>query len=199
MKRVLILIAAFGLVVAACSGSSDEGVASLSDTETTVAQDVSDGPSADDEEILLEFAACMRENGVEDFEDPSIDENGVPEFRLRGGGSGGAEDREAMEAAFEACQSHLEGLAFGPGSIDITEVEDTLVEFAACMRDNGFDMPDPDLSSFGNRDEGGPGGGPFGGAIDPDDPDFISAMEECEHIFGNLPFVGAGRGRGGNG
>jgi hypothetical protein len=199
MKRVLISIAAFALVVAACSGSETQGVASLESTATTTVASSGNEASASDEDTLLEFASCMRDNGVEDFEDPSIGADGLPEFNLRGGGS--EVDRDVMRAAFEACSDHLEGLAFGPGSVDVTELEDTLVDFAACMRDNGYDMPDPDLSKFGERGgEGGEGGGIFGGVLDPDDPDFVSAMEECEHIFENLPFVGGGPGsRGGGG
>jgi len=192
MKRVLISIVAFALVATACSNSEGAGVASLSATETTIAQDAPDDSSADDEETLLEFATCMRERGAEDFEDPTINAEGVPEFNLRGTGS--EPDRETMEAAFAACRELLEGLAFGGRGIDITEVTDTLVEFAACMRENGYDMPDPDLSNFGSPSEGG--GGPFGGDLDPTDPDFISAMAACEDIFENLPFVGGGRGSG---
>jgi len=196
MKRVLIPVAAFALLVAACGGSETEGVASLESTATTIVALSDNEASASDEDTLLEFASCMRDNGVEDFEDPSIDADGVPEFNLRGGGS--EVDRDVMRAAFEACSDHLEGLAFGPGSVDVTELEDTLVDFAACMRDNGYDMPDPNLSNFGER--GAEGGGLFGGALDPTDADFISAMEECEHIFENLPFVGGGPGsRGGGG
>lgn len=199
MKRILIVIAAFALLVAACGGSSDEGVASLSNTDSTVASDAAeDETDAADEDILLEFAACMRENGADDFEDPTFDAEGRPEFTLRGGTGGGDGDRETMQAAFETCQDHLEGLAFGPGSVDLTEVQDTLVEFAACMRDNGYDMPDPDLSGFADRGNGNGGGGPFG-EIDPDDPSFVSALGECEDIFANLPFVGGGRGPGGRG
>ena len=195
MNRVLVSIVAFALLVAACSSSDGEGVASLSDTETATVQEAPDDSSAADEEILLDFAACMRDNGVEDFEDPTINADGVPEFNLRG--ADGERDREALDEAFVACRELLEGLAFGRGGIDLTEVTDTLVEFAACMRENGYDMPDPDLSNLGGDGEGG--FGPFGGEIDPTDPDFISATEECEYIFENLPFVGgggAGRGSG---
>ncbi|GMQ94481.1 MAG: hypothetical protein BMS9Abin12_1973 [Acidimicrobiia bacterium] len=192
MNRALVLIVVFGLMAAACSGTDSDGVASLRASSTTIAQDSSVDSAAGDEEILLEFAACMRDNGVDDFEDPTFNSDGVPEFNIRGSDT----DRETTQAAFEACKEKLEGLAIGPGSVDLTEVQDTLVEFAGCMRDNGYDMPDPDIASFR-----GPGGGPFGGQIDPDDPDFISAMEECESIFQNLPFVGGSGsgGRGGNG
>jgi hypothetical protein len=157
MNRVLISIVAFGLLVAACGGADSDGVASLDDTETTIAQESA--------------TACMRDNGADDFEDPTINADGVPEFGLRS--LGGETDREVLEAAFEACDEYLEGLAFGPGSVDVTGMEDTLVEFSACMRENGYDMPDPDLSNFGSggggREEGG---GIFGGTLDRDDPDY---------------------------
>ena len=195
MNRIVISMVAFALLVAACGGSDSEGVASLETTETAAADVSSEEAAASDEETLLEFAACMRDNGIEDFEDPTFGADGAPEFSLRGASSGSEADRDEMRAAFEVCQEHLEGLAFGPGSIDVTEVEDTLVDFAACMRDNGYDMPDPDLSNFGQG--GGEGGGLFGGQLDREDADFISALEACEHIFENLPFVGRGPGSGG--
>lgn len=198
MNRILISIAAFALLVAACGGTESDGVASLEVTDTTIALESGNDAAVSDEDTLLEFSACIRENGIEDFEDPTMSADGVPEFSLRS--VEGDHTREEMQAAFEACQDHLEGLAFGPGSIDLTEVEDTLVEFSACMRDNGYDMPDPDLSNFGRGggEGGGEGGGIFGGSLDPNDPDFISAMSECEEIFENLAFGrGGGPGSGG--
>jgi len=201
MNRIFISIAAFALLAAACSGTASEGVASLDSTETTIAVAEPVDSEVSDEDSLLEFSACLRENGIDDFEDPTINADGVPEFNLRS--LGGEHDRDEMQAAFEACQDHLEGIAFGPGSIDLTEMEDTLVEFSACMRDNGYDMPDPDLSNFGNGGggEGGEGGGLFGGELDRDDPDFISAMGECQYLFENLSFGRGGgpAGGGGNG
>jgi hypothetical protein len=151
-----------------------------------------------DEDSLLAFSACLRENGIDDFEDPTIDADGVPEFNLKS--LGGEHDRDEMQAAFEACQEHLEGIAFGPGSIDLTEMEDTLVEFSVCMRDNGYDMSDPDLSNFANGG-GGEGGGLFGGELDREDPDFVSALGECQYLFDNLSFGRGGgpAGGGGNG
>jgi hypothetical protein len=67
------------------------------------------------------------------------------------------------------------------------------------MRDNGYDMDDPDFSSFGPGAEGEPAEGarvgPFG-EIDQDDPDFVAANEACGEILGGLPRV-PGQGRGG--
>lgn len=197
MKSTLIAVAAFALVLAACSGS-DAGVASLEDSNDPV---VEEQAATDDEhpaeDAILGFAQCMRDNGIEDFEDPDFMADGSLDFR-RGQGQLGTVDPEAMRRAFEACQEHLEGLAFGPGSFDRSELEDSLIEFAACMRDpergNLPDFPDPDLSSL---EPGiGPGGGPFGGEFDFQDPAVQKALEACQDVFGGFRFGGPGRGPG---
>jgi len=199
MHKLLVVVAALALFVAACSGSGSGGVASLDETADDAAI-VEDGVSSSesDEDMILAFSACMRENGVEGFEDPDFNADGSLGFR-GGGGDLGDVDRETMRAAFEACQEHLEGLALGPGSIDFTEIEDRLLEFSTCMRENGYDMPDPDFSNFGAG--GGGGGEPFGGEIDRDDPGFQAALEACEHIFEGFELAGRGGGgpRGGGG
>ena len=61
---------------------------------------------------------------------------------------------------------------------NLVELQDTFLEFTTCMRDNGYDMPDPDFTGDGF-------GGLFeiGENIDPNDPVFLAAMEECQSIF----------------
>jgi len=191
MLRVIFVAATFAVLLAACSGSDDtEGVASLersSDAANAVENDSGDESL---EEGVLSFAACMRDNGVEDFEDPDFNADGSLSFR--GQGLASDVDPDTMRAAFEACQGELEGIAFGPGSIDLTEIQDRLLEFAVCMRENGFDMPDPDFSNFGP----GGSGGPFGDdVIDQNDPAFQSALEACEDIFEGFR-IGGPRGAG---
>lgn len=206
MKRLVPIGIALALLVAACGGSADDGVAALSGEngdeatatdETTTEQDL--------EEAILAFSACMRENGIEDFQDPQISEDGGIAFQLgRGeGDTPSAAEREEMQQAFQACSGLLEGQAFGPGAaIDTSEIEDRLYEFAACMRENGYDMPDPDLSAIGPPEEGSDPGefqGPFG-EIDPDDPAFRAAAEACEEVFGGgFVIRGEGGGPGGQG
>ena len=150
---------------------------------------------------MLSLAACLRDEGL-DIEDPTVDADGNVQFggfRGQVDGDGVPIDRETIAAAMEACESELEGVAlgFGDGGFDLTELQDTLVEYAACMRDNGYDMDDPDLSAFGPGAGGEPGQGagrPFG-EIDLDDPDFVAANEVCDEILGGVPGVG-GRGFG---
>ena len=185
MKRAVALLAVLALVLAACSGSDDAEVATLDDgsTSTTIVDDDAGAVSASEEEALLAFAACMRENGIEDFEDPIINADGSIEFggqAVEGEGIPDEAELEKLDAAFSACSSSLEGVSFGAGeSFDITEFEDAFVEFSACMRDKGFDIDDPDFSAME-----GPGGfiNMFGD-LDITDPATMEALDECQEAF----------------
>lgn len=208
-RKWIFVVAALMLVVAACSsGSNADAVATLDDAISDVTLQSGEEAESDlsEQELLNNFSACMRDNGIEDFEDPIIGADGEVEFNFRPGAGGadeefGGADRETMQAAFTACGDLLEGLSFGPGGgdFDITEIEDQLVAFAACMREQGIDMDDPDLSNFGpGGGDGGQngGGGPFGD-IDLDDSEVQAALEVCQEdfTFGR----GAGGGPGGGG
>ncbi|WP_419840238.1 hypothetical protein [Candidatus Poriferisodalis sp.] len=195
------------------AAGADGPARAMAATETTSATDAairgsSAGASSDtssnaglsDEERLLEFAQCMRDNGV-DFPDPVVEADGTIVFGRRPGGAGGGQDGQGVEAigrdpdlpaARAACSDLIEGLALGPGgrNFDEARVElmDRLLEFAQCMRDNGVDVGDPDPNAF---TPGGGGGRPFGG-LDFDDSDVSAALEICGE---QLP-VRPGRGGG---
>ncbi len=188
MKRLMIAAVALALFAAACGGGSqNDGVASLEDDATAPLAAGDDGSAdgatttteTDPELALLEFTQCLRDNGV-DVGDPEVDGDGNLGFGGRVQGYDFVADREAFQAAREACADILEGVSLEFRDRDRTEIEDTLVEFATCMRDNGYDMPDPDFSGFSPGSGGG--SGPFS-EVDPDDPAFITANEACEEIL----------------
>lgn len=175
---------ALALVAVACGGSgSSIGVASLDDsTTTTVPADAGDGDGdVDIEEAALAFAECLRDEGL-DVPDPEFDgEGGLnfsfgQEFRRGAGEDGaGAGPSEEFQAALEVCGELLEGVGQRFERPDITEIEDDLLAFAECMRDNGVDMADPDLS--------GGAGGPAGAIFfdfDVSDPAVEAALEACQ-------------------
>jgi hypothetical protein len=148
-----------------------------------------------DEELLLEFAACMRDHGV-DFPDPIVEADGTITFGFRpgrGGADQSADDLQSigrdpdLPAARDACSEIIEGRALGPGGQSLDEVgvenADRLLEFAQCMRDHGVDIGDPDPNAFG---PGSGGGRPFG-ELDFDDADMSAAFEVCGE---QLPFDG---------
>jgi hypothetical protein len=188
-KRIttaLAVLAVAGLL-AACgsdgSGGSDDSagnddVASLSDDDSNEQAQADD---TDDEEELLDWVECMRDEGV-DIPDPTRDEDGNlviegPGIRIGSGGAAGTSsddapadgdepdvDPEQMDAAMEACG---EPPALGPNDIsdeDRQAREEAALEFAQCMRDQGIeDFPDPDFSDMG------PGGEPQQRSSDDDD------------------------------
>jgi hypothetical protein len=132
----------------------------------------------------------MRVQGV-DVPDPEFDDQG--NLRIQSLASIGeateAIDPDDLEDAAEACREHMVGVAQIFQSIDRTAIEDRLFELASCMRDNGFDMPDPDFTiSVGGPGDGGPGT-PFG-EIDVEDPAFEPAFEACRWVFGETIGLG---------
>jgi len=189
MRRLLILAIGFALVAAACSGSDEAEVATLEDTTLPIDQSVSEASdTVDDEQALLAFAACMRENGVETFPDPRLSADGSVSFGTGGGSTPfGDVDNDTAEAAVNACIGELEGAAFAPGgsAFDMTEMQDSMVEFAQCMRDNGIDFDDPNLTGMFS---GGELQNPFE-ALDIDDPKVAAAVETCQGVF-----IGVGPG-----
>ena len=202
-STVIAVLLAFGLLAASCSGSdSGSDVATLeTPTETTQSpeqtlDDQAAEGSVSDEEAILAFAACLRDEGI-DVDDPTVDADG--NLRPPRPRDIGQEDREMVRAAMDSCSGHLENVTFGLDAADRSEREDQLFEYAACMRENGYEMPDPDFSAFGQPGEGAGtgagGGGPFG-AIDQDDPTFQSAQEACAGIFGGDREPGGGPGGG---
>jgi len=195
MKRMLLLPLALALVATACGGSAgaDDGVASLEDSDASDAVPATTVAAVGQEEALLAFTACLRQQGI-DVPDPTMDADGNLQLGRPNSAQGDPDfDRDTFRAARELCSEHLEGVALGFRGEDRTETEDQLLEFAACIRENGYDMPDPDFSNSAP----GQGGGPFSG-IDRGDPAFQAAAEACSDL---LPGVGRGLpgGPGGGG
>ena len=212
MKRTLTLLAALTVVAAACGSDSDDAVAAapqvVVETDDGRAGDAQDeaGSAADvegasgdrtDEEIALEFVACMGDNGV-DLPDPTVNADGT--VNLGGGGPAagqgtGVRGTAEFQEAFDACGGILEGANFlgARGDRDQAEFEDDMLAFAQCLRDQGLDVDDPDLDNFGPGSGGG--GGLFGEDFDPQDPANEAYIEACQSELGEF----GGRFGGGNG
>ena len=131
-------------IFSACTigGEESQGVVSIeSTTETTIVDE-----EITFEEGVLDFAQCMREEGV-NFPDPTFDIDGNPQFdNLE------IENEEEFENAFENCEDILRNAL--PEQFDLDpEVEAALVdaslEFSQCMRDQGIDFPYPKPGEFG--------------------------------------------------
>lgn len=187
--RTWVLLAVILLTAAACGGSETEdtsGVASIDDVVTAgeEAADDSVEPTTDelksDEEAVLEFASCMRDRNI-DFPDPNVDADGNVGFDIASLRSLTDLDEVELEAAFDECLFLLEGVSFGFERIFDTDFQDDLVVFSGCMRDNGFDMPDPDFGALTTT------GQIFPEMLDLDDPDFEPAFEACQDFLPGIP------------
>lgn len=198
-RRLLVLLLALMLGAAAC-GSDGEATAEaaplivVEGTQTPALDspdaDASvDEPDADasntaadqtDEERALAFTQCMREEGV-DLADPTVNADGSIQLFQPGANNNIDPDDPATADAVEVCGDLIAGASFLPGAgMDQSEVEDTLLGFAQCLRDLGIDVDDPDLS-------GGFAGGPaaiFGDGFDPADPATADAVRTCQATFG---------------
>ena len=135
---------AFVAVFTACTigGEESQGVVTIESTTATTIVD----EETTFEEGVLEFAQCMREEGI-NFPDPTFDIDGNPQFENLE-----IENEEEFERAFENCEDILRNAL--PEQFDLDpEVEAALVdaslEFSQCMRDQGIDFPDPKPGEFG--------------------------------------------------
>ena len=93
---------------------------------------------------MVKFAQCMRENGI-DMPDPQ-GEDGRLSVAI-GGEDGAPLDQDKMKTAHEACKQHLpNGGEFKPPS---PEEQDKMRQQAKCMRDKGYNWPDPQFEGGG--------------------------------------------------
>lgn len=154
----LVGLAALFALVTACGGGgeSNDGVASIDDP---VAEKDAGEEKLSDEDQMLKYTECLRENGI-DIEDPPAGGEGmvaVPAMPV---------DDPTANKAFEKCEEHLpnggEPEPLSPEDLDEMRKQ------AKCMRDHGFDVPDPTAEN------------PMMQFDDTGDPEaFQKAMEEC--------------------
>ena len=182
MSSKLLPLLVIALVATSCSGDDNAtpGVATLSPTTSTTAEF---DPLRETEEQVLELVQCLRDEGI-NVPEPTITGDG--NIRFSPPADFGAGDLADLQFAAEACAELIEGLDIGFENIDLTTITDNLLLFAGCMRDNGYDIRDPDFSLFVPGPDGSvPTGGPFGD-LDFSDPDFIAALPACQLLLNNL-------------
>jgi len=180
MRKSITLLLGITIVLAfACSSASGD-VASIDTTEATqVAIKISndDSPIQTDEEKVLEFTQCIRDQGIE-IQDATVDSDGnlQPPRPVEGASI----NRQELRPAFEECRESLDGMTFGRERVDVNELIDNLLEVTGCLRDAGFDVDDPNQENLGA----------WRGQFDFEDPALQKAFEECGRL---------GRGQSGGG
>jgi hypothetical protein len=169
LPLVLVMAAAAVLTLTACS-SSDSG----------------DSSATPREQAALDFARCMRANGVPSFPDPVAEPDGS--FRLQ---RPPGVAPSALDDALKSCKSEAQALGIGADSgAPDTGAQDQLLKLSRCMRANGIpEFPDPKPGSdvltalhglFQN--------------FDLDSPRVAKALQRCQSIVNQLlaPVHGGG-------
>jgi hypothetical protein len=148
--QVALVTGLAALVLAGCGGGGggDNKVASISSPpSTSAAKDVTgNGGKADPEreKQMLQFAKCMRDNGV-DMPDPKPGSGGMGVTLAVPGDSAGGADK--MSKAQDACKQFLPN-GGQPKALSPQELDEARKQ-AKCMRDHGVDMPDPSPNGRG--------------------------------------------------
>jgi len=186
MAGAVILALGFGLTACGAAGADD---LLPSKGEPTQAAGASPDPSAAEqsfEDAMLAFARCLREHGV-DVADPEP-----------GGGialQGDPANADLLEKAHEACQYIMEEARKAPGAPQMPPMDDEtkekMLQLARCMREKGYEFPDPEFDAEGGgmrvRIGGGaPGTGPQ------DHEQMQSDMTACQQDVGLEAMFGSG-------
>lgn len=146
------------LGLAACGGGSSAGTNTAGSAQAKF------------ERAALNFARCMREQGV-DMPDPKRGAGGftiTPETDTSQGNS------ERFRQADKACRHHMKGVQPpAPSQKEMGEFKQAALAHARCMRKHGIDIPDPRVGQ-GNEVaiELPPG-------FRPDDPRYERASDAC--------------------
>ena len=118
-------------------------------TESTVERGTTT-PKLTDEEITTNFAACLREHGFS-VPDPELNRDGT--VNLGAVKQGISQDSRYQtrtgKKALDDCLPLLQEATFVQerSSEDEIELQDNLLKFAQCLRDNGIKVGDPDFSN----------------------------------------------------
>ncbi|GAA1364757.1 hypothetical protein GCM10009637_13540 [Brevibacterium luteolum] len=139
------------LILSACGGASqemDEDTGGGADSASTV------------EQWQHDFTGCMSDEGIELAEGGGIPVNADGSF-------GGSEDSGDFDRALQACEEKLGPPPQDAEAISDDELEAQLLRFAKCMREAGYDAPDPDFGS---------GDGPVISGVPDADPEDV---EQC--------------------
>jgi hypothetical protein len=188
-RAALAALAALGvaLVAAACTASPPSSAL----PGATDDADPSSAPSAsaalDPEDAMLQWARCMREQGV-NVPDPvdgkiTVDGEGL--------------SPEQMEAAENACAKWQQMAEPQDGGQELSEEQkQAFLDQAQCMRDRGWDVSDPEFDGgrVTQQHRRSPDGAATPGEPKPGDPQFEQDLEECADEAGVEPPQNEGDG-----
>jgi hypothetical protein len=179
---LLAAVAAAALALGACGSSDDNGTSGKSQGDKAF-------------QGALKYAKCMRDHGI-DMPDPQrVGSGGIKQTMKAGPNMNTAK----VQSAQKDCQKYMDtGGGRTLSAAEKAKVQNSMLAYAKCMRQNGVDMPDPKFANGGGGvtfQLGGPGKkGASTGGPNPESPAFKKADEACH---GKLADLGKGGPDGG--
>ncbi|GAB2925015.1 hypothetical protein GCM10027280_10350 [Micromonospora polyrhachis] len=169
-RRALVLGLLTLVAVAGCGGNDDgDGVATAggqASASASAGAKAGTGPE-NERENALKFSQCVRENGVPNFPDPELKENGDISLSLPEGA-----DPAKVKAAEEKCKQYQPN-GGEPRKAD-PQVLEQLRQYSKCMRENGV-LHFPDPTDQGLQIDNN--------VVNPEDPKVKAAERACnKHI-----------------
>jgi hypothetical protein len=199
-------------LAAACGGGGGSSPTNAAAPTTTTA-------AAASGQQMSQYVQCLKDHGIS----VPVDANGNPTFGPRGGSGADTStppasdtptstpastfDRNAFQQARQACGTPPGRDGGGNGApVDPQAAQQAALQLAACLREQGLNVPDPDFSTTtasppasatGTSGSGGGGGFRGGGGamgailrnLDRNDPTVQAALQQCQADIPN-------RGRG---
>jgi hypothetical protein len=184
----LALLALGALALAGCGGGSS----SSSESTTASTGSASSGAAGKGPRgfaISGEARACLKEKGVElpEFKagaggPPQGGEGGEPPEGFQPPGEGatvtGGKGFEKMQKALEECGVEMGEFKAGPGKgspdVNAAAFKKQIEEYAACVRENGYQLAEPNFS----------GAGPVFEKSESESPAFKRASAKCQDLLG---------------
>ena len=188
---VAVFVAAAAIGLAACGGASSPSVANVGTGSSNGSRSTATTlPTSNPNQLLIEWAACMRSHGDPNQADPTITaskaiditwnaaiDGGV--YGTNKGGHGNSGPGQYCRTYLDTAQIELQG-----GQRRKLPSQAELVKFSECMRTNGLpDFPDPTSNGSLSFDVGDPN-------LNPNSPTFQHASKVCAQKTGVQGFGG---------
>jgi hypothetical protein len=147
-----------------CSATQEQsGVAAIR-TDGGASTPASPSASMNQQDALVKWAACMRQNGVAVSDPGTTTGPLIPQ---------GGVNTQTLQRAQQSCRSYLQAAGGDQDGTDGAATLDKFLELAKCMREHGVqDFPDPVLDETG--------GVTFKGKIDRKAPHYQEAADACK-------------------
>jgi hypothetical protein len=190
---VLVTLAAGGLIAACGSASSSSSSSTTSTTASSAAASPSSSSGSNSSRTARRTAlvTCLKQHGVTLPTPPAggagrgtgtgTTGTGTTPRRFFGGG-GAFANNPKLRAAMQACGARFGFGAGGGQGFRSPAARQRVTNYVACVRKNGYDLPNPNFS----------GSGPIFPANVQSNPRFQAASKKCQNLL--IPPRGSGSG-----